>query len=304
MDIIQTILPIFLIILAGLVLQRSAFPSTGFWPQAERMTYYLLFPALLIDKLTTMHAGGQPILLMAVVLIAAVCLIASLLIALRHMLPADGPAFTSIFQGAIRPNTYVGLSVAGGLYGDLGLSLAAVALMTLIPLVNVLCVLILTRHGRDAGERSLNQTVIQLLRNPLILSCLVGFAMNGAGLVLPVSLQESLRILGSASLPLGLLTVGAGLSFAAARSGWKEVGISSILKLMLLPVAAWSLGRLLGMSGTPLGICVIFTAIPVSVSSYILARVLGGDHDRMAAIITVQTMLAIVTMPVLLNILL
>jgi predicted permease len=98
--------------------------------------------------------------------------------------------------------------------------------------------------------------------------------------------QEGLHILGSASLPLGLLAVGAGLSFSAALDGWRDVIASSFFKLLALPLLAFAAGRALGLSGTPLGVCLIFTAVPVSVSSYILARVLGGDHDRMAAIIT------------------
>ena len=304
MNVLQTILPIFLLILTGFVLRRASFPSLEFWPQAERLTYYVLFPALLIDKLTSMHAGQHPLLAMAACLVAAICLVAAALMAVRPRLQSDGPAFTSIFQGAIRPNTYVGLSAAGGLFGDEGLSLSAVALMTIIPTVNVLCVLVLTRHGRDTRARGLRDTVMQLGRNPLILACAAGFALNGADVTLPAMLQEGLHILGSASLPLGLLAVGAGLSFTAALDGWKDVIASSLFKLLILPLLAFAAGKALGLSGTPLGVCLIFTAVPVSVSSYILARVLGGDHDRMAAIITIQTLAALLSMPLVLGLLL
>ena len=105
MDILQTITPIFLLILTGFALRRASFPSQEFWPQAERLTYYVLFPALLIDKLTSMHAGQHPLLAMAVSLVAAICVVAAALMAVRPRLQSDGPAFTSIFQGAIRPNT-------------------------------------------------------------------------------------------------------------------------------------------------------------------------------------------------------
>lgn len=303
MNVLQTILPIFLLILTGFVLRRAEFPSSAFWPQAERLTYYALFPALLVDKLTSMHAGDQPVLLMTATLMAAILIVSALLSALRPMVQSDGPAFTSIFQGAIRPNTYVGLSAAGGLFGDEGLSLSAVALMTVIPTVNVLCVAVLARHGRNTGVNGLRDTVLQLARNPLILSCAAGFALQGAGLALPAMVQEGLHILGSASLPLGLLAVGAGLSFSAALDGWKDIIASSLFKLLALPLLAFAAGRALGLSGTPLGVCLIFTAVPVSVSSYILARVLGGDHDRMAAIITIQTLAALLSMPLLLGLL-
>ena len=52
----------------------------------------------------------------------------------------DGPAFTSIFQGATRWQTYVGLAVSGSLFGDLGLALASVAMVAIVPLVNVFSV--------------------------------------------------------------------------------------------------------------------------------------------------------------------
>ena len=304
MNILQTVLPIFLLILTGFVLRRAEFPSRDFWPQAERLTYYVLFPALLIGKLAALQAGPQPVLLMAASLAAGICLVAGILMAARPWLQDDGPAFTSVFQGAIRPNTYVGLSAAGGLFGDEGLTLSAVALMVVIPLVNVLCVLVLARHGRETGVRGVRDTLVQLGRNPLILACAAGFGLQGLDIALPTTVQEGLRLMGSASLPLGLLAVGAGLSFAAAREGWKDVGSSSVMKLLVLPLLTFGLGRALGLDGTPLGVCLIFTAVPVSVSSYILARVLGGDHERMAAIITVQTLVALFSMPLVLGMLL
>ena len=303
MNVLQTITPIFLLILTGFVLRRASFPSLEFWPQAERLTYYVLFPALLVNKLTTMHIGEQPVLFMAATLLASITLVALVLMAVRPLVQKDGPAFTSIFQGAIRPNTYICLSAAGGLFGDEGLSLSAVALMTIIPLVNVLCVLVLTRHGRDTNVRGLRETLVQLGRNPLILSCIGGFALHGAGVTLPPMLQEGLHLMGSASLPLGLLAVGAGLSFSAALEGRKDIATSSLMKLLVLPFLAFAIGRALGLSGTPLGVCLVFTSVPVSVSSYILARVLGGDHERMAAIITVQTLAALVTLPLVLGML-
>jgi predicted permease len=83
-------------------------------------------------------------------------------------------------------------------------------------------------------------------------------------------------------------------------NGQRDILISSAFRLLLLPVFAGIIATLLGVTGTPLAVTLVFAAIPVSVSSFILARVLGGDHDLMAAIITVQTMLSALTMPVVL----
>ena len=69
-----------------------------------------------------------------------------LCLALRPLLArfaVDGPAFTSIFQGATRWQTYVALAVSSNLYGDVGLALASVAMVAIIPLVNVFSVAVL-----------------------------------------------------------------------------------------------------------------------------------------------------------------
>jgi len=84
----------------------------------------------------------------------------------------------------------------------------------------------------------------------------------------------------------------------------KDMLSSSAFKLLLLPVLTWAIGSGFGLSGVSMGVCLVFAAAPVSVSSYILARVLGGDHDRMAAIITAQTLAALVTLPLVLGLLL
>jgi hypothetical protein len=307
MNVLAAIAPIFALIITGFVLKRMSFPSEGFWPQAERLTYYVLFPALLLDKLANIHPGNQPVWSMSLAMGLGVCIIAGGLLALRSKVQPDGPAFTSVFQGAMRPNTYVGLSAASALFGDTGVSLSAVALMTLIPLVNVLCVTTLIRFGGNGHPRTATKaggilfTLRQLATNPLILGCVAGFTLNGLQIQLPSFIGEALRILGSASLPMGLLSVGAGLSFAALVQGSRDVITSSACKLLILPAVTGILCVLFGVSSGPaLGICLIYTAIPVSVSSYILARVLGGDHDRMAAIITAQTLLSALTMPLVL----
>ena len=305
--------PIFLLILLGWALRRGDFPASGFWPMAEALTYYVLFPALLLDTCSRAAPGSAPVGRMALALVLAVCGLCVLLVAARRLVHPDGPAFTSVLQGAIRPNTYVGLAAASALLGREGVSLAAMALLTLIPLVNVLAVAALgawgagregaERQGEAAPRSGLVRILRELARNPLILSCIAGYAISIAGLTLPKALSETLRILGGSSLPLGLLAVGAGFQFSSVGRHLRGVAVSSAAKLLALPLLAFAACRLLGVDGPALAVAVIFTAIPVSASSFILARQLGGDHGLMAAIITAQTVAAALTMPLIFSLL-
>jgi hypothetical protein len=298
--VILAILPIFGLILIGFILYRLDFPGVGFWPVSERLTYYVFFPAMLVSGLSGRQFDASSLGL-SLTLIGAVCLLGAFLVFTRTMFRLDGPVFTSVFQGAIRPNTYVGLSAAAGLLGPDWMALSAVALLTLIPLVNVLCVLVLSRHGKHGG--GLGRVGLELIKNPLILACVVGMALSLLKLPLPGVLLDLLTILGKAALPLGLLAVGAGLRFHGIGASTLPVALASLAHLVALPLAAYGCARLLGVDGLSLTTALIYTAIPVSVSAFILARQMGGDHNVMALIITAQTVLSALTMPVILALL-
>lgn len=292
--------PVFALIVLGHVLSRRDFPAPGFWPMAERLTYYVLFPALLVDRLSRLDAPGGELWRMTLALVLAVLAVFALLLAVRRRAAPDGAAFTSVVQGAIRPNTYVGLSAAAALLGPSGLSLSAVALMTLIPLVNVLCVGALGRWGQNNSGSAKISLLRELAKNPPILSCVAGFALSQSGLTLPQVAAETLRVLGNASLPLGLLAVGAGLAPHSVTKILRPTTVSLTMKLLVLPLITAFLCSLFGVEREAMVVAVIFTAVPASVSSFILARQMGGDHVLMAGIITSQTAAAAVTMPLVL----
>lgn len=297
LHVILAVAPVFGLVLVGFVLRRFDFPGEGFWPVSEKLTYYLLFPALLVQGLSGREVQEGALPLVTALILAVVC-VSILLLGLRHLLSGDGPAFTSVFQGAIRPNTYVGLAVAAALLGPDWMALSAIALLTLIPLVTLLCVLVLSRHGLNASG-GLGRVALELLKNPLILACCAGLALNGVGVRLPGVLDELLATLGRAALPMGLLAVGAGLRLGGLFSSLRNVGVSAAAHLVLLPLLAALFCALLRADAAATLAAVIYTAIPVSVSSFILSRQMGGDHRLMAQVITVQTLLSVLTLPLM-----
>jgi len=272
--ILSAMVPIFAIIVVGFLMRRYGPYGDGFWVPAERLNYFLLFPALLVVNLARVELEEI------------------------QVLPIDGPGFTALFQGAIRINGYVAIAGAAGLYDSAGLTLVSIGIAVVIPLVNVLSVLVLTAHGQRAGMRG-SFAVAQIARNPIILACFLGIALNTANISLPGVLAEFLDLIGRAALPLGLMSVGAGLDLAAARESVRSLAVASALKLVLLPFATALLCMALGVHGATAVVAVLFNGCPSSASSYILTRQLGGDHRLMAGIITIQTLLAMISLPIL-----
>jgi len=298
--VVAALLPVFLLIVLGFVLRRSLMRLETQWHGLERLTYYVLFPALLIQTLVKADLTRVPVAGVGGALLLSALLMSLLCLALRPLLSKfaiDGPAFTSIFQGAIRWQTYVALAVSGNLYGDAGLALASVAMVAIIPLVNVLSVSVLA-HYASPEKQSARAITMTVVRNPLIWACAIGLAINVAHLPLPHIWHEVADALGRSSLGIGLLVTGAGLHLEGMFRPSVAASVAVFLKLILMPVLAVALALWFGVSGSNLAIVTACSAVPASSSAYVMARQMGGDAPLLAQIMTLQTILAAITMPI------
>jgi len=288
--------PLFLLILLGALLGWRRLPGGDFWPRLERLIYYLLFPAMLVATLAGADVSRVPVGRVAVALLGSMLGFAGLLWLWRKRLGLEAAAFTSVFQGALRFNTYVGVAGAAALHGAAGATVAAVAVALMVPLVNVLCVASFVAAG-TLGPSSLTKSLAALARNPLILACVGGIALNLGGIGLPGWSGDAVALLGRAALPLGLVAVGVALRPRALVRLDRGVWSANLIKLLLMPALALGLALLLGLDPVSRDVTLLFAALPTATSAYILARQLGGDAELMAALITGQTLLAMLTLP-------
>jgi malonate transporter len=294
------VLPVFLLIFLGSVLFRKGLFGAPFWQSVERLTYFVLFPALLVGTLAKGELAPGEVLPMVAAIDGAILAMVPLALLLKRMLGMTGPQFGAFLQGIVRMNTYIGLAVAFALYGQDGLAKAAVAVVAIVPLVNVLSVTTLLRYGESQGGTRPN-LLRALTRNPLILACVLGLLLNLSGVGMPPVVGPMLDILGRAALALGLLAVGAALDVEALRRGGGLLVVSALLKLIAMPLLTAAGCRALGVEGTALGVALLFNGLPTATTAYILARQLGGDHRLMAAMITGQTALSMISIPLVLS---
>jgi predicted permease len=269
----------------------------AFWDGADRLTYYIFLPALLVHSIATANLVDVPFGDGIFVGMLSVLLATGLLAAKRQTMGYRGPAFTSVLQGAIRPNTYIGLALAFALYDEAAPGPVAVAIIAFIPLVNIVSAGGLAILGKPSKEGQHRTPGIRVLLNPLLIACAAGIAVNVADAGLPPVAEPLLSVLGRAALPIGLLAVGAGLVFKDLGKHPGPIALAALYKLILLPLFAVVLFNLFGIAGPTPAVVALFAAAPASVSSYILARQMGGDARLMAAIITAETLVAFVTIP-------
>lgn len=297
--VVESLVPVFALIAMGAVMRRLQFPGDAFWPLLERVTYFILFPCLLFRSIVVADFAGQPLGALGLVLGGAMVVMAILTIPLKPLLKLDGPSYTSVFQGSVRWNSFVAIGSINAVYGQGALVLAAVAIAVMVPIANALAVAILMRHGEN-GQSGMTALFKQLVQNPLIIACAVGIAVKLVGLPMPDVLLQTTDMLGKASLVFGLFAVGASLDFGDARARPMPVATATVLKLIGMPLLVMGGAWIAGLESAAWGAALICGAVPGASSSYILARLLGGDAPLMANITTAQTLGAMVTMPLLL----
>ena len=292
--ILFNLIPVFALIALGWGIARLKLFSESFWPELEKLTYYILFPALLIHRLANANFESLSLSDAAIPVITALAVTSLATFIWQFLFKADATDFTSVYQGAIRFNTYLALASVNALTGDEGLIIAAVVIAILIPMINLLCVSVfqIMLH-----RQSSNPYWKTLATNPLILGCLIGIGLNLSQFELPLVVMEWLGMLGKTALPLGLIAVGVGIKVRQMGHHWLSLISASAFKLIAMPLGFLLGAILLDANSLITEVLIIIAAQPTASSAYILARQLGGNTTLMANIISSQTLLAIFSIP-------
>ncbi len=295
----DAIIPVFILVLLGMLFRSWQFPSENFWIKADKVTYFIFLPSLIIEKLAITSFTFDDFYISTIPMVLVVLFISFFLFGLKLIWPISGESFTSVFQGSIRPNTYVVLATASALFGGEGLVLTTIILAGIIPLVNILSVLSFSFYiGQN--KKGPKDLIKEVITNPLVLACLVGVILNWTGVGLPFVTEDVFSILSSAALPMGLISVGFGLQIRSGDHRPLPIAIASFIKLVMMPFLAYSMVEILGIDGLNKSLIVLFATVPCSASSYILSGQLKGDQPLMATIISIETLLAFLSIPLML----
>ncbi|RZJ19472.1 MAG: AEC family transporter [Brevundimonas sp.] len=298
--IVAGVLPVFALIVIGYGLKASGFLPDATWRPVEKLAIHVLYPGFLIPAIWNADISGGGAGAAGAAAVTTVLIIAAITLALKPLMTIDGPAYTSVFQGVTRWNSFVFLPVIQATYGPEGLALAAVVIAAMIPATNILCVIVLAKWGADERSTSPLALARAILSNPILLACLIGLALNLLHVPRLPGISETLELLGASALPLGLIVAGAGLSFREVARKRVTIGVVTFVKLVITPPLMWGLCLLYGGDQTAQGIALLCGAAPGAAASYILARQMGGDAPLMAGIVALTTVFSAIGIPVVL----
>lgn len=292
-----SLLPVFVLVGLGYAAWRADVVDDGFLRPADNLTAYVLFPCLAVHSLAQASPIDVPVANIVAVPIIAVTIVAGIAWLLRRRASSKGPAVAAYLHGSLRGGIYVGAGAVFALYGEEGLPVAMLAAAAFELAANLFGVIALLVYAKS-GNKAVAMSVPLVIVNPLVCAAALGVALNLTGLTLPAVIAPICEMLGRAAIPIGLIIVGTRFDVAAARKNARPIAISTILKLLVLPLIVMAGVQNMELERQTAAIVIAFAAAPASASSFMLMRQAGGDHRLMSGLLAIQTMIAVITLPV------
>jgi len=293
--ILPVVTSILLVMLLGYGLSKKLLADTGFWQGISRLAYWVLFPLLIVRTLAQATIDTQIVLPLVSVLVVALVVGLAYSLIMSRLLGQDGPSASSMVQGGVRHNGFIGLAVLFDMFGMPGQEMGALIIAVLVPPTNVLCVFAVSLLTRKQQSLSVPKLIIkELSRNPQLIAVGGGLLLNYFSVSIPGVLDQSIAILSRAALPMLLLSVGASLQIRALKGNWPVLAVALSTKLIVFP--ALMLAGSLWLQLPPLATVslVVFGALPTAVSAFPFAQQMGGNAKLMAVIITLQTVASLI----------
>ncbi len=297
-DIISTITAVLLLVAAGQILWRRKFVPVSFWDGLSKVCYWILFPCLLFDLVSTIQLDAPFFLPFGFTILVGSIAVVTFGLFSGWLLKASGPTTSSLVQGGLRYNAFLMLAFVQGAFGLAALEIGVLSVAILVPIANVVSVLIIfLLRDSDSDVDLVRAIFTELARNPLIGAIILGGLVNVLGFLVPSFIKETTGLLGKASLPMLLLCVGASIRSAGFKAHKMALLLAVLSKLLILPSVMMITGVFVNLEKEVLLVLVVLATAPTAASSYTLADQLGGDAPIMAEIITVQTLVSAFAIP-------
>ena len=279
-------------------------PDLSFWEVNDKLCYWVLIPALLFHFISQVSLSSEMLYIYAVIVFAGFVVTFSFSIFLGKILGYTPEVWTSILQGSMRQNAFIALAIAGSFYGSEGLKIASLFMFIYVPTINIIIittmVMSLNKSNQKDSKKAISNIFIEISKNPFILAMIAGLLVSLFPLERMSVLIDTTELLGSAALPIMLLTIGAKIKVRDLTLKITPIIISNSLKLIILPVIVYFVASYFNLSQIEIVVAVIFASVPTAAMSYSLAQQFGADHQLMRAILTTQVALSFITIPLLL----
>ncbi len=283
--------PVFLVIILGYFLRYIKMFDEPFLKAADKFNFKVTLPAMLFMDLAVTDFAAVFDLKYVIYCFVVTLLCILGIWGLTKLFIKDKSISGEFVQASYRSSAAVlGMALVVNISGDSGM----IPLMILgaVPLYNIFAVIILTFEGKNREEGMIKKAFADILKNPIIISIVLGFLYSMLKLSMPEILETVINNVAKMATPLALICIGAGFEGKKAVKMIKPTLVASTIKLVLqsvvfLPLAVW-----LGFTGDKLLALMIMLGSPTTPSSYVMARNMGHEGVLTSSVIVMTTILS------------
>lgn len=302
---IEVLLPIAVVAAAGFALRR-ALPLD--LVTLNRLMIYGLSPALIFVALVRADLSGPDAGRMLFFAVGVLVLMALTVWLCGLMLGLRGKEMTALLLTSMFMNSgNYGLPASRFAFGEAGFTLGVFYFIMQSIMAQTLGVGVAAAGAAGGGQRAWRQVIDRLIRMPQIYAVAGALTLRWIGFHpadatgIARSLFEGVALLSEAALPVMLLILGVQLGAGAPLVQPAMVAFATSIRLIVSPLLAFGLARLLGMDGIALGVGVMMAGMPTAVNTTILAIEFDTCPQLVVSTVVVSSFASLVTLSILLS---
>ncbi len=301
MALFSVLAPILLVIALGAFLEWKHFFGPGFVAGANRLTYWVALPGLVLHSLATASHVPTDVGALLLVLIGATLGGIALAWIVARLIGVSAASVGTWIQAAFRGNlTFVGLPLLWAL-PDVPRTAAILCLAPLLVVYNGMSVVLLLSSRKDRDGSSVRLVARELVRNPVIAASILGGVYFLGDWHMWEPLERTLGLLAKMAVPLALLSIGSALVTTPLRGNVRSALWAAGFKTLLSPLIGLGLARLADLDSGSTRVVLLLLACPTAGISYTMVRELGGDQAVAAGSIVLSTLLSAVSLAAILS---
>lgn len=298
-SVVNVLLPIFALILAGFVGRRTGRFGATAAAELNLFVVWLCLPALLFESTAT--ASWHEIWHPGFVAVSAISTLGVFVLTVayrlrtpRHLVDACIDALSAAYA-----NTgYIGIPLCVLVLGDDGVVPALIGTLVVVCVLFAVAVIFIEigLQTEKTPHRAVGKVVFALLKNPLVVAPIAGSAWAASGVPLFEPLAKFLHLLGLATTPCALVSLGAFLGKKQPGAGKGMPGLV-ILKLLVQPALAWGLAvYVFDLPRFWAQAALLLAALPTGTGPYMLAEFYQREAAVVSSTILVSTLASLVTL--------
>ncbi|MFN8472416.1 MAG: AEC family transporter [Anaerolineae bacterium] len=286
--------PVFVIIGAGYLVGRTI----GLDRRAlGRSVLYIFAPALALDSLTKATISNAELGQIVAFVFLATAILGAIVWAGARLAKMPTVRMDALLLSTLLMNAgNYGISASLFAFGQEGLQRAVVFFSISQIVMYTLGVFLASR-----GQETARQALMNILKLPVFWALFIGLVVRQMGWTLPELIAKPAALAGAAAVPVLLVSLGAEMGKVHGVRDWRGAGVASAIRLGLSIPVALVAGKLLGIVGVTLSVCVLQFAMPTAVTPLALALEFGSDAEFITGAIFVSTLASVVTLTLLLT---